>query len=118
MPRAEPERLTHEERAQRRAEIAEHIRAGTLTPEQAASKYGLTLPTVKEAMREHGVRSPTSNELGPNTYRIIALLLGSTPPSEIAERVGLSHSRVFEIRDKCVEAGIKFPKPHKPKRTR
>ena len=50
--------MTHSERAARRRRIAEAVRRG-LHPAYIAGAYGVSIPRVYVAMREHGVNPQT-----------------------------------------------------------
>lgn len=102
--------MTHEERRDRREQMADYVRKGN-SVDAACRRFGVSHHTVRSAMYEFGVDPPTTSDLAPNTYKVIAMLLAGTPAVQIADSMGVSKARIYEVRDRCREAGIKLPKP-------
>jgi len=103
------------ERQERRKVIAEKILAGSSIKE-ICQELSVSTSLVRESCREHGVSATGANgkrarsNLAPRTYEILAILLNTdTGTREIAEEIGISRSRVYEILTKAREAGIQFP---------
>lgn len=105
--------LTHEDRAERRKKIALYFKQKKGNDVYlAATLFGVTVETVRSACKEHGVdppiRSSEQYQL-PNesTFRIIGLLATTKKSlSQIAQEVGVSTGRVFNILGRCKAGGV------------
>lgn len=97
-------RLTQEERADRRKEMADYVKEGH-TAYEAAQEFGVTADTVREACRTFGIEIP--HTIGATTYEIIAaLVLEKGTLKYFARRFNLTHQRISAIKKACIEAGI------------
>lgn len=97
-------RMTQQERADRRKEMADYVREGH-TLYETAREFGVTAETVRDACRTHDVDIP--HNLEPSTYEIIAaLVLEKGSLKYFARRFNVSHQRISAIKKQCIEAGI------------
>lgn len=96
-----PKRLTHEQRVARRAKAAAIIRNGG-TFADAARDTGLTIGTIREACKQHGVTPPRANGPRDRTLQIAAELgRGESTPSEIARKYGVSRQHAHAIKQRA-----------------
>lgn len=112
--KAPPKRLSHYDRAARRAEIAESVRAALKNSDgsdphlmsRQAARYGVTLTTVYAACREHGVALERAG--GPTRTLSIVADLERTDDSfvAVAARHKVSAQWVRQLFRDCLEAGI------------
>lgn len=105
------DRMTHEERRLRRAEMAEMVRSGAKFGE-VASRFGCSRATVGDACCENDVlpAQGRSNGLSRSTYHVLAALQNTDESTRsIADRFRISQQRVHEILTVARNAGIKFP---------
>lgn len=107
----EPKIMTHEARRARRKTIADAVKSG-VTTRRAATKFKVTLTTVRDACREHDVEIPTSestvirHEL---CLRLVAqLCAGDLPLAEIARHpmITVSKTYVGRILKRAIRLGI------------
>jgi transposase len=95
------EAMDHEDRRQRRFEMARAVKAGQ-SKTAVARRYEVSRSTVSAACLEFGgIKSPATPQ-----YAVIAALQNGDAVPSIAERFGLSKQRVYQIRDKCIEHGV------------
>lgn len=100
-----PPRVTHHDRALRRSRIAQAVREG-LSVREAATRYAVTLPTVRRACRDAGVGVPEFTGAQSSTYEIIASLIRGVRTSEICDVYNVTRQRVAAIRKSATQAGI------------
>lgn len=113
------ERLSHEERATRRKEIAQEVKK-TKDPAAVMKKFGVTYNWVRTACRENQVECPplpkaARGMVAGRTLEIIAQLIlsqktGSPKQDEIAAQFELTPQRVSMIKKQATEAGLLGPK--------
>lgn len=100
--------LSHEERAERRKQIAEFCKNNSVA--DAAKRFGLTSGTIRSACIEHGVqpiRDPSSTGTV-QTMRILKRLLDGETQVKLAGEYRVSRQRVQQIQKTAEEAGFKF----------
>lgn len=100
--------MTHAERAERRAKVAEYCR--THSVRDAAQHFGVTPPYVYDACATAGVeclREPSARKAGRVLDIVAALVNTAQPYATIAERKGVTRQAVHAIVTRCVAAGIK-----------
>lgn len=99
--------MTHEERAERRRQIAECVKQGE-NPSTVASEFGVTIETVKNACYEYTVQFPkiTKNSLSSSLEIIAQLMKGDINQNVLAERFKVSKQRISQIRQEAIKAGI------------
>jgi transposase-like protein len=103
------ERLTHPERAARRAAVAAAVRAGKGI-EQTARHFGVSPTTVMACCKEFGVTpSHCPHRSAPTTLAIIAALQLGGRKSDVARQFNVSRQRIQQISNKAREAGIVLP---------
>ena len=101
--------MTHEERFDRRREIAEFCRLGG-SPREACDRFQVCPATVKNACVQAGVQLNTpGGTVGASTLRIVRLLLDGHPPKAICIELGITRQRVSAVKEKAIEAGFTFP---------
>jgi transposase len=103
--------MTHEERADRRREIAKYCRQGhTLT--EAAKHFGVSASLARLSCIEYGSQavSPPSTGGGPavSSLRVLKLLLDRVSRSDICERFGVSRQYVQQVVENARKAGFKI----------
>jgi transposase-like protein len=101
--------MTHDERRERRRQIAEAIRSGS-TVAAAMARFGVVRTWVHESCREHGV-AVAENEAraagrAARRAAIVAAIRSGDAAKRVARRFGLSASRVSKI---CREEGVPLP---------
>ncbi len=102
-------RMTHPERAARRKEIAEYVRANH-SRQEAVVKFGVSIDSVDQACREHGVKPTRYQHRQPKSFEIVAVLQNTSKTIvEIADERGVEHQWVRELYHAALEGGIKFP---------
>lgn len=104
--------LTHAQRRARRAEIAECVRGG-ITATDAAKQFCVTIHTVVNACREHGVRAVVERRLPLHvkTWDILADLLNTRlPEGEIAKKRRVTRQWVAQVRAHAERSGVVVPK--------
>lgn len=108
--------MTHEERKERRKNIARDIANGVAVSD-VSKNYGVGVATIINACQEHktrikiaSVRIRSLPEIAPSTLVIIAELLNTNKPqATIAREMKLSSARIEQILTRARKAGIKFP---------
>jgi len=105
---ATTERLTHAERAKRRAEIRKFVAAGHKRTE-AADRFGVTATVVRDSCA--GLpRTSLDNRWGGSTFKILADLLNTSDTLQaIGERNNVTRQCVNQALTFAKAAGIKFP---------
>ena len=96
------ERFTHKQRRERRQAMAEF--SETLTNQETADHFGVTIPTVRLARKEAGFSAKLN--VGPTSYGIIAMIIGGWTDKSIAKDLGVSKQFVNQVRLRAKEAGI------------
>jgi DNA-binding NarL/FixJ family response regulator len=106
-----PARLTHGERAIRRAEWVRTVAASDdrhAALDNIVRTQGVSPATVKAECNAAGIVFPNrSTATAPRTFEILAALLRGEEQLEIAQRLGVSRQRVGQVLDAAVRAGIK-----------
>jgi transposase len=101
-----------EQLRQRRARIAEHVRLHDDLG-LAAREFGVSVATVLNAVREHGVpyqRRRSGNIMGTGSFDILwQLLYTNLAPAEIAKQLGVSLQSIHRIETLARER--RFPLP-------
>lgn len=99
--------MTHEERKQRREQIAEAIKAGK-SNEEIVKLFGVSASMISLVRREHGlplveVRRPEYEK----TYNLMAALLASDKTLlQLGEEFGVTRERVRQIKERMADAGM------------
>lgn len=106
-----PSKLNREQRAERRAKIADEVRKG-IPPDEVAKSFGVTIETVRKSVREAGHRMPSQRgadaPVASRTLEILAALIrgrGKTV-TEIAAAMGVSKQRVSKVAAEADKAGL------------
>ena len=113
--------MTHNERHQRRSDIAAAITAGTPAAEMA-QRHGMSLSNVYLACKEFGVQSNGAstvkeNRVPQSTFSIIAALLNTDRTMiDLAAQFRISKQRVSQIYRRCLDCGIAVRKREAGKR--
>jgi len=94
--------MTHEQRRNRRKQIAEYAR--THTDAVTARRFGVTATTARQSRRENGVVK--AHGVPTSTYRIIAALIRSEKQADIARRECCSRQFVNQVKAKMEKNGI------------
>ena len=101
--------MTHKERRQVRATLAQLLSKGAQVAD-LCEQFNVSGHTVHRAAEEFGVEVRTdvhTNDLGVNTYNIIAdLVMTDLSLSVLATRYKVSRQRVSQILHRCKQAGI------------
>jgi len=114
--------MTHAERAERRRQMAQAVRKG-VSQFDVARTFGVTLPRVRDACREHRVDYPERGTFGSPTSTgtgwpaILKRLLAGKSQKSVGRDLGISPQRVHEIARLAREAGVKIPRTKKKKKT-
>ena len=99
---------THSEAAVRRARIAEC--ANNYGVSAAASRFQVSMQTVRNACREHGVVVERATNVKPiasaTTFVILKMLLDGVRQADISRQFSVSPQRVSEIKTAAVAAGF------------
>ena len=98
--------------ALRKRLIAEYMRGGA-TIDDAASRFGVSIPAVRTACKEVGVKLPpgpkAENSSQPN-YPVIAAIVNGLSDSAISKSLCCTRQRSQQIRAKLLAAGAKLRK--------
>ena len=108
--------LTHDQRTQRRADIAAEVKAGEKVSD-ICQKYGVTPSTVMNACREYDVTIPHCRRMGQqkcDPYIVLAYLQAAERHTleYIAEQCGITHGRVSQLKAKAIKAQVLIPGAH------
>lgn len=100
-------KLTHEQRAARRKEIAQY--AADHTVEDACEQFEVVRTTVLSSLREHGLQAKSkgirvSKNLKLNPYLVLKMLQTNTK-AETARKLNCSRERVGQLAKLAEEAG-------------
>ena len=105
--------MKHEERRLRRREIANAVKSGNLTRQQAALEFGVSLSTVSMACFEHGMPPGVRRQMPRRTrfsvgrtVRIMADLLKGLPQSDVAKRHDVTHQWVSVVAIELKKRGL------------
>lgn len=98
------ERFTHDERRSRRQKIADYARDHS--DGETASKFGVTIPTVRKARMENGVHKPNCRGLPPSSYGIVAGLIRGQPMADVARQFKVSRQFVKQIQQRMQKHGV------------
>lgn len=104
--------LSHEQRRDRRQQIAEYCK--TNTAKAASQVWGVSQFVVRDACKEFGVTamSPKHAMARPvkvSTLVVIARLQAGESQTDIADALGVSRQNIQQIRMRAIAAGIKLP---------
>lgn len=103
-----PAKLTHEQRAERRKQIAAEVLESGASSLAVARKYRVSEALVRSACGEHGERPMYSREL---PYKAIADMINTDDTlTEIGERHGFTATYMQKVYRRCLDAGIVMPK--------
>lgn len=99
-------KLTHEQRRDRRKEIAEY--SETHTVRQAATKFGVTTATVRQSRMEHSlpIKVDGDSVVPVSSYRILAEIIRGRTDKAIAKSHDVSKQFVSQIRLRAGKAGV------------
>jgi hypothetical protein len=114
---AENERMTHEQRTERRKQAAAEFKRlmdkGVAVQEcysRVAEEFGITSNTIRQACRENQIEVPrmyaNKKKASGRTFEVLAELICGKRPSHIAAERKITHQRVIEIRDEAERAGV------------
>jgi hypothetical protein len=105
-------KISHEERAKTRKQIARFIKDGG-QPEQAAKNFNVTLAYVKRCCKDEGVSFPSGGRVGRQAkkvtgFRIIAAFVEhpSMGEDQVAEMFDVSRQYVNIVRTKASKEGL------------
>jgi len=99
--------MTHKQRRKRRERIARAVKRGT-PPAKVAQQHGVTVTTVDNACREHGVGVMTRQERRKRREKIARDVQRGTAVALVAERHGVSFASVHIA---CRKHGVRVPDP-------
>lgn len=98
--------MSHEARAERRKAIYSDSQKGMSIPELAA-KYGLTIQTIFQAIKEiGGVKPMKVSRSVVRVLTILKMIMDGGTNTEISEKLGISRQRVSEVRCDAREVGL------------
>lgn len=116
--------MTHEERRQRRRDIADFCRKGH-SVEEAAQKFHVGIPTASEACRENGYypgkrgphevglpRKGKKLRVAYGSFRVLAALQQRKPDeshADVARRLNKKYRYVSYVKRQAEEAGLWIP---------
>jgi AraC-like DNA-binding protein len=104
MPLPRRERLTHEARARRRKRIAQCATLG-VTLDELRDVFGVNEKMVRRVCAAAGVAPRNPGACG-KTIRVLAALKAGGTVAEVAERLGVSRTRVYRINDEARLCGV------------
>jgi transposase len=100
------ERLTHEDRRERRKSMAADYTGG-MTTKDICKKYDVSPMLVSHALSEFGIPSRRdSQRVGSRTFDVLKSLMDGGRNVDVAAEFGVSREWVRQIHDRAVEAGI------------
>ena len=97
--------LSHEQRRDRRQQIAEYCKNNTA--EAASQVWGVSQFVVRAACKEFGVTAMSPKHA--MALVVIARLQAGESQTDIADALGVSRQNIQQIRMRAIAAGIKLP---------
>ena len=96
--------MTHAEAKQLRKEIATYSRKYGVPV--TANEFGVSIQTVLNSRREHGIPNPRGNPLAKSSYSIVADLIRGEKEADIARRYTVSRQFVNQCKKKMQQHGV------------
>ena len=97
--------LTHEERRERRKQIAEECRTKPMA--EVATSYGLTISTIAKICSEHKITPPRNLTVAmPSTFLILKHLIDGEKPAELARKFNVTRQCVDQVKQRGIAAGF------------